>query len=66
MGIEDCEAILENNLMVSLVGNYIPPCGSLNAIGLHNLIGSGTVRRRGFVGMGMALWEEVHHCRGKL
>ena len=28
----------------------------------HNLIGSGTIRRCGFVGVGMALLEEVRHC----
>ena len=36
--------------------------GTLNVIGPHNLIGYGTIRRCGFVGVGMALLEEVCHC----
>ena len=36
-------------------------CGSWNMIGPHNLTGSGTIRRCGFVGVGVAL-EEVCHC----
>ena len=35
--------------------------GSLNAIGPQNLIWSGAIRRRGFVGVGVALLEEVRH-----
>lgn len=38
------------------------PCGSFTVISLHNLIGSGIIRRCGFVGVGMALLEEVYHC----
>ena len=41
-------------------------CGSLNVTGPHILIGSGTIRRCGFVDVGMALLEEVCHCRGGL
>ena len=41
-------------------------CGSLSVIGPHNLIGSGTIRRCGFVGVGMALLEEVCDCEGGL
>lgn len=33
-------------------------CGSLKVIGPHNLIGSGTIRRYGFVGVGMASLEK--------
>ena len=40
--------------------------GSLNAIGLHRPIGSGTIRTCGFVEVGMALLEEVCHCGGGL
>ena len=36
--------------------------GSLNVIGPYNLIGSGAIRRCGFVGVGVALLEEVCHC----
>ena len=38
-------------------------CDSLNVIGPYKLIGSGITRRCGFVGVGMALLEEVCHCR---
>lgn len=37
-------------------------CGGLNAVGPQNLVGSGTVRRCGFAGMGIAWLEEVCHC----
>lgn len=39
-------------------------CGSLNVISPHRFMGSGTIRRCDFVGM--ALLEEVQHCRGGL
>ena len=35
---------------------------SLNIIGSHKLIGSDTIRRCGFVGVGVAFLEEVCHC----
>ena len=41
-------------------------CGSLNVIGPHQLIGSGTIRRWGFAGVGVALLEEECHCGGGL
>ena len=41
-------------------------CGSLNVIGSHKLIGSGTISRCGFVGVSVALLEEVCHCGGGL
>ena len=41
-------------------------CGSLNVIGPHNLIGSGIIRKCGFVGVGIALLEEVCQCGGGL
>ena len=34
-------------------------CGGLNKNGPHRPIGSGTIRRYGFVGVGVALLEEV-------
>ena len=37
-----------------------------NVIGSHSLIGSGTIRRYGFVGVGVVLLEEVCHCGGGL
>ena len=37
-------------------------CGNLNIIGPHNLIGGGSIRMCGFVGVDMALLEEVCHC----
>ena len=39
-------------------------CGSLNVIGPHNLTGSDTIRRSGFVGVGTVLLEEVCHGGG--
>lgn len=36
-------------------------CGSLNVVGPQKLLGSGTIRKCGFVGEGMVL-EEVSHC----
>ena len=41
-------------------------CGSLNVIGSHKLIGSGTIRTCGPVKVGVALLEEVCHCGGGL
>ena len=32
----------------------------------HKLIGSGTIMRCGFVGVGMILLEKVFHCQGEL
>ena len=37
-------------------------CGGLNMLGP----GSGTIRRCGLVGVGVALLEEVCHCGGRL
>lgn len=39
----------------------ITDCGSLNAISQNNLIGNSTIRRCGFIGVDMALLEEM--CR---
>ena len=41
-------------------------CGSLNVIDPHNLIGSDTIKRCDFVGVGVALLKEVYHCGGGL
>ena len=41
-------------------------CGSLNVIDPHNLIASGSIRKCGFVGVGMALLEKVCHHGGGL
>ena len=40
-------------------------CDSLNVVGYHNLIGSGTIRKRGLV-IGRALLEKVYHGGGRL
>jgi hypothetical protein len=39
---------------------YRSHCGSLNRNGPHRPIGSGTIRRCGFLGVGVDLWEEVY------
>ena len=41
-------------------------CGSLNVIDPCNLINDGTIRRYGFVTVGMVLLEEVCRCRDRL
>ena len=40
--------------------------GSLIVIGFYSLIGSGMIRMDGFVGVGIALIEDVCHCGGGL
>ena len=40
-------------------------CCSLNVIGSHKLIGSDNFSMCGFVGVDMALLEEMCHCGGK-
>ena len=40
--------------------------GSVAVVGPHMPIGSGTIRRHSFVGVGVALLEEVSHCGGGL
>lgn len=45
-------------------GLFIRVCGSLKVLGhTHHLIGSGTPRRCGFVGVGTTLLEEVSSVR---
>ena len=44
---------------------YSGPCGRLNVTALINSV-SGTIRRCGFVEVGVALLEEVRHCGGGL
>ena len=39
--------------------------GGLNVVGPCNLKGSGTLRRCGFVGVGVALLEKTCHCGGQ-
>ena len=41
-------------------------CGDFNVSDPHKLRGSGTIRRRGLVGVGVVLLEEVCHCGGRL
>ena len=40
--------------------------GNLNVIDPHNLLGSDTIRRCGFVRVGMTLLEEMCHCGCRL
>lgn len=44
--------------------SLVVSCGNWNVIGLHKVIGRGTFRMCGFVGVDMALLEKVHHCEG--
>lgn len=46
--------------------SHMGVCGSLNVTGLHKLIGSSTIRRCGFFGVGVTLLEEVCHYGGGL
>jgi hypothetical protein len=43
---------------ICFLGTY---CGGLNMLGP----GTGTIRRCGLVGVGVAVFEEVCHCRGR-
>lgn len=38
--------------------NKGPVCGSLNVVGPQDLIGRGTIRRRGFFGVGAPCWRK--------
>ena len=42
-------------ILSQVYGSQGVECGSLDVIAPHNVIGSGTVRRWSFVGVGMAL-----------
>ena len=46
-------------ILLQAYGGQGVECGSLNVTDPHNLIGSDTIRRCGFGGVGMALIEEV-------
>ena len=54
MDFDICPYRQENTSVPVNKGSY-----SLNVIGPHNLTGSGTISRCGFVGVGMALLKEV-------
>jgi len=54
--MEKEEDIREDRTTVNL--NMKAECCGLNMLGP----GSGTLRRCGLVGVGVALWEEVCHC----
>ena len=41
-------------------------CGGLNATGTQKPIGKSTIRRYGFVGVGVTLLEEECYCGGEL
>lgn len=53
---------LKSNNQICVVYGY----GSLGVTGPPNLIGSGTIRMCGFIGVDMSLSEEVCHCGGGL
>lgn len=55
-----------NLLAIFYVHALLLPGRSLNIIIPHKLIGRGTFKRYDFVGISMALLEEVHHCEGGL
>ena len=46
-------------LLLKAYGGLGVRCGVLNVIGPHNLMGSGTIGRCGFIAMGIALLEEA-------
>jgi hypothetical protein len=49
------------NMMLKII-----VCGGSNKNGFHRLIGSGTIRRCGLVGVGVALLKKVCHWRWAL
>ena len=46
-------------ILLQVYGSQGMECGSLNVIGPHNLIGSGTIRRCDLVGGSVLLWGQV-------
>ena len=59
------KCILHYNIVISLWGQGVK-FSHLNVTGSHNFIGSSTIKRCDFVGIGMALAEKVSHCEGGL
>ena len=47
--------------LLQAYGDQGVECGSLDVIGLHELIESSTIRSCGFIGVGMTLLKEVCH-----
>ena len=50
-------------ILLSLCGQAME-CGGLNILVLHNLTGSNTISKCGFVVVGMALCKETSHYGG--
>ena len=55
---------LQEALLIHDHQNMQDGWGSLNVIDLHNIIGSDTTRRCGFVRVARSLLEEACHCGG--
>lgn len=55
-----------NLLAIFYVHALLLPGRSLKIIIPHKLIGRGTFKKDDFVGISMALLEEVHHCEDGL
>ena len=49
-----------------VIDHVLANCGIFSVIGPHKLMGSGSIGRSGFVGVEMALLEEVCHCGSDL
>ena len=65
--------LLQEGVSLIIAENTDVWCDGLNRNSLHRVmclhawpIGSGTIRKCGLIGVGMALLEEVCHCRGGL
>ena len=52
----------QKELLHQKKADVITDCGTLNVISQNNLIGNSTSRRCGFIGVDMALLEEMCHC----
>ena len=53
-------------ILLQAYGGQGVECGSLNVIGLHNLLARGTLGRYGLVKVGVTLLKQVYHCRAGL
>ena len=53
-------------ILLQVYGGQGVECGSLNVTGYHNLTGSATIRKCGFIGMRITLLEDMCHCVGRL
>ena len=53
-------------ILLQTYGDQVVKCGGFNVIGSHKLIQKGTIRKYGFVGIGMTSLEEVCNSGGRL